>query len=198
MQNLIGNGVVIDPHYPEKEIAELQSTGLSFLDRLFVKPIRHTLSCLRIDYWMRPRSLQGAQLRLGHFAVLGPTYMDKTGRNGLRVGDAFAPDGGQIPDAQRKHLNLASMYPAIDFNLEAEETKWFASLECLRSLQHVDGEYFVNQALMPENDFGRGAQGMLDIDFGTYPYVTSSNTITAGLCTGLGVVPKRSEKSLNH
>ena len=74
--------------------------------------------------------------------------MDKTGRNGLRVGDVFAPDFmDKYRALKEKHLHLASMYPAIEFNLEAEETKWYASLECLRSLQHVDGEYFVNQAL---------------------------------------------------
>jgi len=194
LQNLIGNGVVIDPITLEKEIAELQSTGLSFLDRLFVAHKAHLILPTHRLLDAASEASKGAAKIGSTLRGIGPTYMDKTGRNGLRVGDVFAPDFmDKYQTLKEKHLNLASMYPAIDFNLEAEETKWFASLECLRSLQHVDGEYFVNQALdAGKRLLAEGAQGsMLDIDFGTYPYVTSSNTITAGLCTGLGVAPKR-------
>ncbi len=94
---------------------------------------------------------------------------------------------------RKKHLKLVKIYPAVDFDLEAEEEKWFECLETLKSLKHVDGEYYINQALKDgKKILAEGAQGsMLDIDFGTYPFVTSSNTISAGVCNGLGIAPSK-------
>ena len=118
--------------------------------------------------------------------------MDKTGRNGLRVGDVMLPNFMEKYEALRaKHLGILKLYPEIDFDLKNEEEKWFASLENLKSLQMVDGEYYINHALKEgKKVLAEGAQGsMLDIDFGTYPYVTSSNTISSGVCNGLGVAP---------
>jgi adenylosuccinate synthase len=120
--------------------------------------------------------------------------MDKTGRNGLRVGDVeMSSFREQYEALKAKHLELLKIYPAVPFDLEAEEKSWFDSLDTLRRLPLVDGEYFINEALATgKKILAEGAQGsMLDIDFGTYPFVTSSNTITAGVCTGLGVAPQR-------
>jgi adenylosuccinate synthase len=125
---------------------------------------------------------------------IGPTYMDKTGRNALRVGDCFLPSFRLRYEALRdKHLQMSKLYPAIDFDLEQEERKWFDCIEVLKNLKRTDGPYFINEALNSgQRVLAEGAQGsMLDIDFGTYPYVTSSNTITSGACIGLGIAPNK-------
>ena len=123
---------------------------------------------------------------------IGPTYMDKTGRNGLRVGDVFGPNFLEKYDKlKEKHMGLLKLYPDFDFDLEAEEAAWFESINTLKGLKNVDGEYFINDLLKKgKKVLAEGAQGsMLDIDFGTYPFVTSSNTVTSGVCNGLGVSP---------
>ena len=120
--------------------------------------------------------------------------MDKTGRNGLRVGDISRSNFKErYQTLKEKHLSLLEIYPPTAFALEEEEQKWMESLEVLRQLKQVDGEYFINHALRDgKRILAEGAQGsMLDIDFGTYPFVTSSNTITAGVCIGLGVSPDK-------
>ena len=120
--------------------------------------------------------------------------MDKTGRNGLRVGDIMLDSFQAKYEALRKkHQDILKLYPPIDFDFEAEEAKWFKSLELLRSLELVDGEYYINNALKEgKKVLAEGAQGsMLDIDFGTYPFVTSSNTISSGVCNGLGIAPSK-------
>jgi adenylosuccinate synthase len=125
---------------------------------------------------------------------IGPTYMDKTGRNGLRVGDVELPTFREQYEALKtKHLELLKIYPEVSFDLAGEEKAWFESLNTLRTLPFVDSEYYINDALAAgKKILAEGAQGsMLDIDFGTYPFVTSSNTISAGVCTGLGVAPQR-------
>ena len=125
---------------------------------------------------------------------IGPAYMDKTGRNGIRVGDLSAADfKTRYQIIKEKHLGLIKLYPDIDFDLAAEEEKFFESVEIIKKLQFVNSEYFVNNALTEgKKILAEGAQGsMLDIDFGTYPYVTSSNTISAGVCSGLGIAPNK-------
>jgi adenylosuccinate synthase len=120
--------------------------------------------------------------------------MDKTGRNGLRVGDLFASDFNQKYNAlKEKHFGLLKQLPDVDFNLSEEEQKWFDSIDSLKSLKTVDGEYLINDFLSNRKKIlAEGAQGsMLDIDYGTYPYVTSSNTVSAGVCSGLGVAPSK-------
>jgi adenylosuccinate synthase len=120
--------------------------------------------------------------------------MDKTGRNGLRIGDILRPDFRTRYNAlKEKHLGLLRLYPEIDFELTQSESEWFDSIEFLKDFQLVAGEYYLNNALdRNQRILAEGAQGtMLDIDFGTYPYVTSSNTITTGVCSGLGIPPGR-------
>jgi adenylosuccinate synthase len=191
--NLIGNGVVIDPITLEKEIQKLSEAGVEFQSRLYVARKAHLILPTHRYLDAASENAKGKAKIGSTLRGIGPTYMDKTGRNGLRVGDIFSPNFQEKYDTlKQKHLTLLGQYPAVDFDLEAEETKWMASLALLRSLNMVDCEYFINQALKDgKRILAEGAQGsMLDIDFGTYPFVTSSNTITAGVCTGLGVAPQ--------
>lgn len=192
--NLIGNGVVLDPVLFELELEELAQSQIAFLDRLFVSRKAHLI--LPTHRWLDAASEahKGAAKIGSTLKGIGPTYMDKTGRNGLRVGDINSPQFLEHYNGLKtKHLELLKIYPEIPFDLEGEEKKWFASLETLRRLPLVDCEYYLHEALNAgKRVLAEGAQGaMLDIDFGTYPYVTSSNTITAGVCTGLGVAPQR-------
>ena len=192
--NLIGNGVVIDPITLSREIATLESMQLDYRARLLVARKAHLILPTHRLLDAGSEQAKGKEKIGSTLKGIGPTYMDKTGRNGLRVGDITRPNFREKYEALKaKHLRLMELYPPIDFDLEAEEAKWFESLELLRSLRHVDGEYYVNEALdAGKRILAEGAQGsMLDIDYGTYPFVTSSNTITAGVCIGLGVAPAR-------
>ncbi len=188
--NVIGNGVVIDPITLEKEIGKLGE--ISFHDRLFVSRKAHLILPTHRYLDAATEAFKGKEKIGSTLKGIGPTYMDKTGRNGLRVGDIMLPNFKERYEAlKQKHLGILKLYPDIAFDLEKEEARWFDSLETLRSLQHINCEYFINQALNSgKKVLAEGAQGsMLDIDFGTYPFVTSSNTITAGVCNGLGVAP---------
>ena len=192
--NLIGNGVVIDPITLEKEIHNLEAAGVNYSNRLLVAKKAHLILPTHRMLDAASEAAKGKAKIGSTLRGIGPTYMDKTGRNGLRVGDILRPDFEERYNTLRqKHLALAKIYPPINFNLEEEEKKWMDSLKTLRSLQHVDGEYYINQAIKDgKKILAEGAQGsMLDIDFGTYPFVTSSNTITAGVCIGLGVAPSQ-------
>jgi adenylosuccinate synthase len=192
--NLIGNGVVIDPITLNKEIDKLEAFGTDYLDRLLVAHKAHLILPTHRYLDAASEKSKGKSKIGSTLKGIGPTYMDKTGRNGLRVGDIVAAGFDQKYKAlKEKHLQLARIYPDVDFDIEAEENNWMESLELLRSLQLVNGEYYINEALSKgKRVLAEGAQGsMLDIDFGTYPFVTSSNTITAGVCTGLGVSPKK-------
>jgi len=191
--NVIGNGVVIDPITLEKEIDNLKKTGVSFLERLFVAKKAHLILPTHRYIDAATESFKGRDKIGSTLKGIGPTYMDKTGRNGLRVGDIMLPNFKERYEAlKEKHKSILKLYPEIDFDLKAEEEKWFASLETLRSLKQINSEYFINNALKDgKRVLAEGAQGsMLDIDFGTYPFVTSSNTVSAGVCNGLGVAPQ--------
>jgi len=191
-QNLIGNGVVVDPLTLEQEIQKLEQAGLTMSRNLYIARKAHLILPTHkiLDAASEQHKGQG---KIGStLKGIGPTYMDKTGRNGLRVGDLESPDfEARYEELKQKHLRLLELYP-YEFQLEPLEKAWFQSLERLRSLNFVDGEYFINDALRAgRRILAEGAQGsMLDIDFGTYPFVTSSNTISAGVCTGLGLSPR--------
>ena len=192
--NLIGNGVVIDPVILEKEIKKLDELKVNYNERLFVSRKAHLILPTHRLLDAASEAAKGKEKIGSTLKGIGPTYMDKTGRNGIRVGDILQDDFlNKYHTLKKKHLGLAALYPAIDFDLDGEEQQWFASLELLKSLQQVDGEYFINQALQEgKRILAEGAQGsMLDIDFGTYPFVTSSNTISAGVCNGLGIAPNK-------
>ncbi|MCB9081803.1 MAG: adenylosuccinate synthase [Lewinellaceae bacterium] len=194
LHNLIGNGVVIDPITLAKELEKLREAKVSYQHRLFVARKAHLILPTHRLLDAASENAKGKEKIGSTLRGIGPTYMDKTGRNGLRVGDIEAADFQQRYEALKaKHMSLLAIYPPVDFDLEAEEARWFACVAELRQLQLVDGEYYIDAALRAgKKILAEGAQGsMLDIDYGTYPFVTSSNTITAGVCTGLGVAPQQ-------
>jgi adenylosuccinate synthase len=192
--NLIGNGVVIDPITLARELRQIEEAGVDFSDRLLLARKAHLILPTHRYLDLASEHAKGKEKIGSTLKGIGPTYMDKTGRNGLRVGDLFEKDFEvHYNTLKEKHLSLLQLYPEVDFDLEAEEAKWMEAIEVMRSLPLVNCEYYINGALdAGKKVLAEGAQGsMLDIDYGTYPFVTSSNTITAGVCTGLGVAPQR-------
>jgi len=192
--NFIGNGVVIDPIVLSKEMAELRKAEIDYRDRLLVSKKAHLILPTHRYLDAASENAKGKSKIGSTLKGIGPTYMDKTGRNGLRVGDLLRSNFQERYEAlKEKHMQLLAIYPEIDFDLEAEEARWMETVEELRQLRVVDGEHFIDQALQQDKRIlAEGAQGsMLDIDYGTYPFVTSSNTITAGVCIGLGVAPDK-------
>ncbi len=191
--NVIGNGVVIDPITLEKELNTLKGENVSLANLLVAKKAHLILPSHR-NLDAASEAAKG-KLKIGStLKGIGPTYMDKTGRNGLRVGDIFREDFlERYQNLKNKHVDLLKLYPPIEFDLEKEEQQWMQSLEALKALKTIDCSYFLNQQLSAgKSILAEGAQGsMLDIDFGTYPYVTSSNTMTAGVCIGLGIAPNK-------
>ncbi|MBT8221070.1 MAG: adenylosuccinate synthase [Bacteroidia bacterium] len=194
IMNFIGNGVVVDPITISDEIAKLISFGVDYQNRLFISKKAHLILPTHRLIDATSEAAKGKKKIGSTLKGIGPTYMDKTGRNGLRVGDLTMPNFESRYQALReKHLDLIRLYPEIEFDLAGEETKWFESIEVLKSIKQVDGVYYINNAIASgKKILAEGAQGsMLDIDFGTYPYVTSSNTIASGVCNGLGIAPTK-------
>lgn len=192
--NIIGNGVVIDPTILCKEIDQLSTSGIEFLSRLYIAQKAHLILPTHrlMDTVMEASKGDG---KIGStLKGIGPTYTDKIARHGLRIGDIFLSDFQErYNKLKAAHLRMASAYDAVDFPLEEEERNWMASIERLKKLQFVSSAYFINHAIKAgKKILAEGAQGsMLDIDYGTYPFVTSSNTITSGVCNGLGIAPNK-------
>ncbi|MEE9437920.1 MAG: adenylosuccinate synthase [Saprospiraceae bacterium] len=192
--NVIGNGVVIDPTTMVKELENLDKEGIEYRSRLFVARKAHLILPTHRYIDAASEAAKGKSKIGSTLKGIGPTYMDKTGRNGLRIGDLEDSNFRTKYEALKaKHMEFIKMYPPIDFELEAEEKKWFETIEIIKTLNFVDGEYMVNKAIKDgKKILAEGAQGsMLDIDFGTYPFVTSSNTISSGVCNGLGIAPSQ-------
>lgn len=192
--NLIGNGVVIDPVTLKKELDELASFDIDVHSHLLIAEKAHLILPTHRLLDIAAENFKGETKIGSTLRGIGPTYMDKTGRNGLRVADIHRKDfRSRYEQLRDKHLGLLKMYPEVEYDLDMHEEAWMDSVEALRTLRCVAGEYFLNRALDAQKKvLAEGAQGtMLDIDFGTYPYVTSSNTVTAGVCTGLGIAPQK-------
>lgn len=192
--NIIGNGVVIDPTTLRREMKNLIAAEVPFKDHLYISKKAHLIlpSHRMLDAVME--AAKGVEKIGSTLRGIGPTYTDKVARRGLRIGDIFAPDfEKRYNELKAVHQEMASIYPAVEFDLAGEEVRWMESIQYLKQYQFVEGEYFINQLLeQGKTVLAEGAQGsMLDIDFGTYPFVTSSNTITAGVCNGLGVAPNK-------
>ncbi len=192
--NIIGNGVVLDPITLRKEAEQLDAIGLSYKSRLLISRKAHLILPTHRLLDAASEASKGKEKIGSTLKGIGPTYMDKTGRNGLRVGDLEEPDfKSKYEKLKAKHLEFYyKVHSPLVFDLDQEEEKWFSSLSFLREFQLIDGEYYVD-AMLRNGDaiLAEGAQGsMLDIDFGTYPFVTSSNTLTSGVCSGLGIAPK--------
>ncbi|MDR0814999.1 MAG: adenylosuccinate synthase [Bacteroidales bacterium] len=188
--NIIGNGVVIDPIIFKTEIEKLKARN-TVLNNLYISRKAHLILPTHRLLDAASEAAKGKSKIGSTLKGIGPTYMDKTGRNGLRVGDIFTNDfKTRYNNLLNKHLNLLKQY---DFQVEyaKEEQEWFAAIDLLKTFTVIDSEYSINQYLKEgKSILAEGAQGtMLDIDFGSYPFVTSSNTVCAGACTGLGVAP---------
>ncbi|MGV3637514.1 MAG: adenylosuccinate synthase, partial [Flavobacteriales bacterium] len=191
--NLVGNGVVIDPVIFLKEIEALKAAGVDVRDNLVISRRAHLILPTHRALDAASEAEKGSSKIGSTLKGIGPTYMDKTGRNGLRVGDLELPDFMERYRALvKKHERLLALYDRPGATPEAER-EWLAAVEVLRTMPLVDSEHYLDQALRSgKRILAEGAQGtLLDIDFGTYPFVTSSNTISAGACTGLGIAPNR-------
>jgi len=191
--NLIGNGVVIDPIVLMKEIKKIEAEVIEVKKRLLISKRSHLI--LPSHRWLDAASeaMKGKDKIGSTLKGIGPAYMDKTGRNGLRVGDIDQTNfKDKFEQLYQKHLQLLKFYNWNEIN-EEQIKEWFESIEFLKQMQIIDGEHYLNEALSKgKKILAEGAQGtLLDIDFGTYPFVTSSNTITAGACTGLGIAPTK-------
>ena len=193
--NIIGNGVVIDAVIFKNELDNLAKHQIDFSSRLLISRKAHLI--LPTHRLLDAASeISKGKAKIGStLKGIGPTYMDKTGRNGLRVGDLELPDWKKRYDKlTQKHLKMLSHFDvAIDFDLAALEIAFFKGLKALKQIPFVDSVSYLHKAIEAhKNILAEGAQGsLLDIDFGTYPFVTSSTTTAAGACTGLGVAPNQ-------
>lgn len=193
--NLVGNGVVIDPVIFKKELENLDSYITHYRSNLLISRKAHLILPTHRLLDAASEASKGKAKIGSTLKGIGPTYMDKTGRNGIRVGD-LELDGWK--DKYRaladKHEAMIKFYNVdVQYNLEELENEFFAAVEVLKSLKFIDSEHYLQVAQKEgKTILAEGAQGsMLDIDFGTYPFVTSSTTTAAGACTGLGVSPNK-------
>ncbi len=191
--NVVGNGVVIDPIIFCKELDALKGYNLNLKDKLLISRKAHLILPTHRLLDLASEAAKGKAKIGSTLKGIGPTYMDKTGRNGLRVGDIELPDFKKRYEALvKKHLQILSFYD-IEFDLKEMEKPWFKSIENLKDITFIDSDHYLHQQMKEgKKILAEGAQGsLLDIDFGTYPFVTSSTTTAAGACTGLGVAPNK-------
>jgi adenylosuccinate synthase len=191
--NLIGNGVVLDPLTLKKECDTVASFGVDLKKNLFIAERTHLILPTHRALDKAAEASKGNQKIGSTLKGIAPAYMDKTGRNGLRVGDLLDKNfTTSYIKLRLKHQRLLDNY-SFDEDISTWEEEFFEAVDFLKQLNIVNGEYFINQQLQAgKRVLAEGAQGsMLDIDFGTFPYVTSSNTISAGVCSGLGVAPQK-------
>ncbi len=193
--NIIGNGVVIDPVVFQKEIEGLQKFDIDVQSRLLISRKAHLILPTHRLLDAASEAAKGKAKIGSTLKGIGPTYMDKTGRNGLRVGDIELADFKERYNAlAEKHIDMIKFYNVdLQYNLAEMEEEFFAAVEELKKLTFIDSEFYLNSALKEgKSILAEGAQGsLLDIDFGTYPFVTSSTTTAAGACTGLGIAPNK-------
>ena len=193
--NLVGNGVVIDPVIFKKELDKLDEQNVDYKKCLYISRKAHIILPTHRLLDAASEASKGKAKIGSTLKGIGPTYMDKTGRNGIRVGDI------ELSNWKQKYRALADKHEAmidfynvdIQYDLEDLETDFFEAIETLKTLKFIDSEEYIHQAQTSgKSILAEGAQGsLLDIDFGTYPFVTSSNTTAAGACTGLGVAPSK-------
>ena len=191
--NVIGNGVVIDPVVFVKELEGLDKYHIDYVSKLIISRKAHLILPTHRLLDAASEASKGKAKIGSTLKGIGPTYMDKTGRNGIRVGDLELETFKQkYKSLAKKHVAMIDFYDVeIQYDLDEMEIEFFESIEKLKKLTFIDSEEYLNQAIKSgKTILAEGAQGsLLDIDFGTYPFVTSSNTTAAGACTGLGVAP---------
>lgn len=201
--NIIGNGVVLDPLLFMKEAEELAQSGHPLTERLFISKKAHLILPTHRLLDQANEAAKG-KAKIGTTGKgIGPTYTDKISRNGLRVGDILDNFDEKYAAARQRHIEMIDALnrtavakggePVSLEGLETLETEWMQGVEYLRRFRFIDSEHFANNCLREDKSIlCEGAQGsLLDVDFGSYPFVTSSNTICAGACTGLGLAPSR-------
>ena len=192
-KNLVGNGVVIDPVIFKKELDKLDSQGVDYKKSLIISRKAHLILPTHRLLDAASEASKGKAKIGSTLKGIGPTYMDKTGRNGIRVGDLEMENWKQkYRNLANKHQSMISFYDVdLQYDLEELESEFFEAVKILKSLEFIDSEEYLHQAEKANKSvLAEGAQGsLLDIDFGTYPFVTSSNTTAAGACTGLGISP---------
>lgn len=191
--NIIGNGVVIDPVILMDEIHSIEEKTGPINEKLQISKRAQLILPTHRMLDAASEAAKGKSKIGSTLKGIGPAYMDKTGRNGLRVGDILSPEFRNRYEALKtKHFGLLSQYD-FKFDISEYEQKWLEATEEMKRFEFIDSEIVVNRCLDEDLPvLAEGAQGsMLDIDFGTYPFVTSSNTMAAGVCTGLGVAPRR-------
>ena len=190
--NIIGSGVVLDPITFREECGNISKQGINPEEKLYISKKAHlilpTHRLLDAAYEAAAgKSKIGSTLK-----GIGPTYTDKISRHGLRVGDILAPDfKARFEKLKARHLQLLQDLK-FECDPDKDEAEWMSAIEFLKKFNLIDCEYFVNEWLDEKPMLAEGAQGsLLDIDYGSYPYVTSSSTTIGGVCTGLGVAPSR-------
>src|SRR4029079_11040109 len=183
--NLIGNGVVLDPVTLKRECDIVSSFGIDLKKNLFVSERAHLILPTHRALDKSSEIAKGNDKIGSTLKGIGPAYMDKTGRNGLRVGDINNNFKAEYEKLKAKHQEILNNYK-FDEDISQWEAEFFEAIEFLRGFKIVNGEYFINEKINEgKRILAEGAQGsMLDVDFGTFPFVTSSNTISAGVCTG--------------
>lgn len=193
--NIIGNGVVMDPVVFQKELEGLEKFNMDVKSKLLISRKAHLILPTHRLLDAASEASKGKAKIGSTLKGIGPTYMDKTGRNGIRIGDIELADFKErYRSLADKHEAMISFYDVdLEYDLKEMEDEFFASIEVLKSLTFIDSEEYLNQAIKAgKSILCEGAQGsLLDIDFGTYPFVTSSNTTAAGACTGLGIAPNK-------
>ena len=192
--NIIGNGVVVDPAILMDEVRQIEAKGVDVKSKLLISKRANLILPTHRILDGASESAMGKGKIGSTLKGIGPAYMDKTGRYGLRIGDILLPDFKDRYEAlKQRHLRMLTMYPDYNYDLAKFEGPWLAAIEELKQFRFIESERYVNDAM--NNDvaiLAEGAQGsLLDIDFGTYPFVTSSNTMASGVCTGLGIAPSR-------
>jgi adenylosuccinate synthase len=196
--NLVGNGVVIDPVIFKKELDKLKEVDVDYKKSMLISRKAHLILPTHRIIDAASEKAKGKKKIGSTLKGIGPTYMDKTGRNGIRVGDLESKDWLiKYRNLANKHQKMVDFYDVeIDYDLDELEKEFFNAIEVLKSLKFTDSEEYIFKAQRNSKSIlAEGAQGsLLDIDFGTYPYVTSSNTTAAGACTGLGVAPNSIKK----
>jgi len=191
--NIIGNGVVIDPVIFKKEIDALTKMGVDIRKNLFISRKAHLILPTHRMLDAASELSKGKEKIGSTLKGIGPSYMDKTGRNGLRIGDIEHPDFQKRYDGLVAKHNELLTFHNFNKSLADFEAGWSEGIELIKTMNLIDSEYEINSLLdKGMSVLAEGAQGsLLDIDFGSYPFVTSSNTVTAGTCTGLGIAPSR-------
>ncbi len=191
--NIIGNGVVIDPVIFKKEIDGLVALGADPVKNLYLSKKAHLILPSHRVIDAASEASKGKTKIGSTLKGIGPTYMDKTGRNGLRIGDICSGEfENRYNTLKTKHKQLLKQYD-FEYDIEAYEKEWFEGIELIKKFVFIDSEHEINRYINENKKIlAEGAQGtLLDVDFGSYPYVTSSNTVCAGACIGMGIAPSK-------